>query len=309
MELLKKQQIYFVLFCIMIAWGFNVIMTKLLVAEFAPVTMTSFRILTAAASVFIVLFLLKKVRWLTKKEFLYVFISALFNVVGHHYFLSIGLSKTSASNGGLILGMGPLLTTILAILFLGSIVTVTRALGIVLGLTGVAFIVLEGNGSIHGVSIGDLYVFFAILSQAASFILIKKISKTLDPRLMTGYMLLIGSVILFAISAFLEPNGLQTMTKGSPSIWAVFFTSAIVATALGHMLYNYAIGKVGAAEASIFINLNPFFALIGAVLFLGEKIKMAQIVGFLFILFGVILGSGAFEELKRHSKRKHQIGA
>ncbi|WP_419180519.1 EamA family transporter [Bacillus salipaludis] len=45
-------------------------------------------------------------------------------------------------------------------------------------------------------------------------------------------------------------------------------------------------------ESAIFINLNPFFALVGAVLFLGEKISSPQIVGFLFILLGVLLGQG-----------------
>ncbi|CAM2917036.1 DMT family transporter [Paenibacillus sediminis] len=306
--MVKKQQIYFILFCVMIGWGFNVIATKVLVANFMPVTMTALRIFTAAVSVFVILLLMKKVRKLTRREFVYVLIGALFNVVGHHYFLSNGLAHTSASNGGLILGTGPILTTVLAILFLGDKVTWPRIIGVLLGISGVAFIVLEGGGGVSSISLGDVYVFLAILSQAISFIIIKRVSGTLDPRLMTGYMLLIGSVILFVISQIIEPNGLASMAHGSPLLWAAFFSSAIIATALGHMMYNDAVGKIGAAEASIFINLNPFFALIGAVVFLGEKIAATQMIGFIFILFGVLLGSGAFEDLLR-TKRKKEISA
>jgi drug/metabolite transporter (DMT)-like permease len=297
---MKKYQIYFILFCIMVGWGFNVVATKVLAENFMPVTMTALRIFTAGISVFILLFFLNRVRMLTKKELLYVFFAGLFNVVIHHYFLAVGLTKTTASNGGLILGMGPILTAVLAVLFLGSTLTFPRVIGIILGVTGVAFIVLEGDGGITGISIGDLYIFLSILSQATSFILIRKISKTLDPRLMTGYMLLIGSIILFAISLVLEPHGLVSMTKGSIRLWSIFAASAIIATALGHMMYNYAIGKIGAAESAVFINFQPFFSLVGAAIFIGEKISISQMAGFVFILLGVMLGSGVAEDLFRN---------
>ncbi len=292
---LKKSSIYFILLCVMAIWGMNVIATKVLVANFMPTTMTALRIFTAGICVFIILVNLKKVRMLTKKEWVYVCLGALFNVVGHHYFLSIGLKNTSATNGGLILGMGPLLSTILAIVFLRSAVTFSKIVGVFLGLLGVYFIVLKGTNGWNGVSVGDFYMFISILSQAISFILIKKVSDTLDPRLMTGYMLVIGSICLFIISLFTEPNGLASMTKGSASVWLIFFSSAIVATALGHMAYNYAVGKIGVTEAAIFINLNPFFALVGAVLFLGETIVLTQVTGFVFIIGGILLGSGALD--------------
>ncbi|MFC4767492.1 DMT family transporter [Effusibacillus consociatus] len=303
---MKKNQIHLILFCVMITWGFNVIATKALVEHFMPVTITAFRIFTAGVSVIVILLFLKKIRRLTKQEIKYVFYGSIFNVVLHHYFLSVGLSQTSASNGGLILGLAPLLTTILAILFLGIKATMTGILGIVLGFAGVSFVVLD-NGGIGGVSIGDVYVFLSILSQAVSFILINKWAKTMDPRMMTGYMLVLGSGFLFVLSLFMEPGGLHSMINNSIPLWMVFFASAIIATAIGHMFYNYAIGQVGAAEASIFTNLNPLFALIGSMIFLGETITLSQIFGFLLILVAVMLSSGAFEELYRKVMRKKEV--
>ncbi|WP_313800088.1 DMT family transporter, partial [Cytobacillus sp.] len=138
---MKKQQVYFILFLVMVAWGFNVTATKVLVENFMPVTMTALRIFVSGMTVFLFLFSIKKVRLLTKKEFLYVFFGGLFNVVAHQYFLSTGLTQTSVTNGGLILGLGPLLTAILAVIFLGNVLTVIRVIGIVSGLAGVSFIV------------------------------------------------------------------------------------------------------------------------------------------------------------------------
>lgn len=303
----QKYQIYMLLVFVMAAWGLNVIATKIIVTTFLPVTITALRVFTAGISVFIILGLLKKVRLPTRKEIRYIFLAGFFNVVCHHFFLSLGLSKTSASNGGLILGLGPLLTTIVAFFLLGTKITFIRLLGIIMGFTGVTFIVVLGSGGVRIVSIGDFYVFLAIFTQAFSFIIIKKISNTLDPRLMTGYMLVIGSVILFIISLFKEPNGLKGLVHGTFEVWMIFLASAVIATALGHMIYNSALGKVGVAESAIFINLNPFFSLIGAVIFLDEQITSSQIFGFIFILFGVLFGSGALEEFLYQSKLKKKL--
>jgi drug/metabolite transporter (DMT)-like permease len=301
---MKPYRTYLILFFVMIAWGLNVTATKILVTNFLPVTITGIRVLTAGLTVFLLLFFIKKVRWLTKKEFWYVFVASIFNVVAHHYYLSIGLTGTTATNGGLIMGMSPLLTTILAILFIGAPLTLLRAVGLLLGFTGVAFIVLEGS-EVTGISFGDAYILLSVLTQAVSFILIKRVAHTLDPRLMTGYMMVIGSLFLIVIGLFEEPEGFVGVAENSTvALWLIYFASACIATAVGHMLYNEAIGKIGASEASIFINLNPFFALVGAFLFLNEKIGFQHIFGFLLIISGVLLGSGAVEEIRNKRLRK-----
>jgi drug/metabolite transporter (DMT)-like permease len=272
------------------------------------VTLTSFRIFTAGLVVILILFFIGQLRKLSRKEVMYIGTASLFSVVAHHLFLAVGLTKTTASNAGLILGLVPLVTSVLAIVFLGNRFTVFRFIGILLGFTGVVFVVLNGKSGIHHVSIGDFYIFLSVLSQAISFIMIKKATETLDARVMTGWMLLFGSVLLFIISLWMEPDGLSSMTNWTPSLWVIFLASAVLATALGHMFYNKAIQQIGAAESAIFINLNPLFSLLGAYLFLGESISHSQIMGFIFIVVGVILGSGVLDESGVISRRSKALG-
>lgn len=289
---------------LMAVWGFNVSIIKILVGSFSPITITSLRILTAGITVFIILFLLKKVRAPRGKEYTYILLGGLLNVVAHHAFLSIGLTETSATNGGLILGAGPLLTAIFSAVILKSRPTFIQVCGFLLGGAGVTFIVLSGGDGISSLSTGDLYVFLSILAQAFSFILISRASKTMDARLLTGYMLVWGAIILFAISLLAEPGELTELSNASGFVWLLFFISAILATGVGHMIYNSAIGRVGPAEASIFLNLNTFFALAGSALFLGEIITVSHLMGLLLIVSGVLFGSGALEQL--YLKRKHK---
>ncbi|RAK20510.1 EamA domain-containing membrane protein RarD [Anoxybacillus vitaminiphilus] len=290
---MSKLSTYIALIFVMVIWGGNVVAVKILVNAFAPITITALRIFTASLVVFLVLLATKGMRNLTKKEMGAIFAASLFNVVGHHFFLAIGLTKTTASNAGIILGLSPLITAVLAMLFLGDRFSLLKFSGIFFGFIGVVFIVLHGSTAIGGISFGDLSIFLSVLSQGISFILIKKMAHAVDTRLLTGWMLLSGSVVLFFISLFSEPQGLSTLTQGELTAWLVFFASAIFATGLGHMIYNKAIHRIGAAESAIFINLSPFFSLLASYLFLDEMIHLAQIFGFVLIVIGVILASGA----------------
>jgi drug/metabolite transporter (DMT)-like permease len=288
----------------MMIWGFNVPALKTLVTEFTPVTITSLRIFTAGVTVFIILGIMKKVRKPTRRESIFIIGGGLLNVVSHHYFLSVGLTQTTSTNGGLILGTGPLLTALLASILLRNRPTVIKVIGFILGGIGVSIIVLSGGDGLGNLNAGDAMVFISIFSQALSFIIISRAAKTLDPRLLTGYMLVFGSVILFLIGLKTEPEGLAQLSGASVWIWMLFIASAMLATAVGHMLYNHSIGQLGAAETSIFLNLNTFFSLIGAALFLGEKITSYHLLGLLFIILGVIFGAGTLEELIIKRKRQ-----
>lgn len=126
----------------------------------------------------------------------------------------------------------------------------------------------------------------------------------MDSVLLTAYMLMFGSIILFFVSLSLEPTGLVSFINGFSSVWGAFFLSAVLSTGLGQMIYNYAIGRVGAATASIFLNLNTLFSVIGAALLLQEAIKPAHLMGFVFIVTGVIMGSGTLETMIRQRQKK-----
>ncbi|TYS69797.1 DMT family transporter [Sutcliffiella horikoshii] len=292
---MQNTKYYLALLLIMIFWGMNVPLVKILVENLSPVTMTAFRVMTAGLTVFLILSIFKLFRLPTKRETKYIILATLLNVVCHHYFLSLGLKGTSGTNAGIILGAGPILTALIATVLLNKKTNIQRWTGFILGGAGVTITILVGSNGISEVNIGDIYVFVSILTQAFSFILISKLAKTLDPRLLTGYMLVMGAGILLIIGLITEPGAIKEFANLSGEIWFAFFTSAIIATALGHMSYNFIIGKVGPAEASIFLNFTPFFALIGSVFMLGERVTVYHSIGLLLIVAGVLLGSGVLE--------------
>lgn len=296
---------YALLVFVMFIWGLNVVAVKFLVMHMPPVVMQSMRIFLAGLVTIITLYFLRDIRKMTNKEWFYTFLAALLGQVAHHAFLALGLVETTSSNASLILGLIPLTTAILASIFLQEKLSKLKMLGIGLGFIGVAFVVLQNGQGLSIISRGDLLIFASMLAQAFSFILIKKVTSTLSPKQMTAIMLLMGSLVLFGISFLFETSKFPQIGQATSLVWIVLVLSAVLATGLGHLLYNEGIHRIGAEQTAIFNNLVPFFALLGAYFFLGERILFTQILGFMLIVAGVFLGTGYVED----RLNKHKLSA
>ncbi len=305
---MSKILTYSLLVFVMFTWGLNIVSIKYLVIYLPPIAMQGMRIFVAGLAALLVLYFLKDLRKLTRSEWQLAVWAALFGQLGHHTFLALGLAGTTATNGGLILGLIPLTTVIMTMVFLRERPTFLRFLGISLGFFGVSIVVLQNGEGLGAISRGDFFVFLSMVSQAFSFILIRKITATLSPRQLTAILLIIGSLMITSVSFLFEGNVADEIVRAPSSVWVVFFLSAILATGLGHIFYNLAIQQIGAGETAIFNNLVPFFTLVGAFLFLGETIHFTQVIGFIFIVIGVFFGTGYLEMRVNHRMKYKKTG-
>lgn len=299
-------RIYALLFLVMAIWGFNVSALSTLVNNVPPITLTAYRILVAGIGVLIISYIMGIFRLPNKKEFKTILLITIFNVVFHHSLLAIGLTKTTGVNAGIILGAAPLVTMILSVMLLKDRITTLRLIGFFLGFIGIIVTSIGGVNGLGSVSTGDIIIFLSMLMQAFSFILISKLNPSFDPRLLTGYMLVIGSSVIFMFGYIIEGDLTQITRIFNWKLGSIFLFSALIATAFGHMTYNYAVKNVGPAETAIFINLNTLFAIIGASIFLGEPILKNHYIGVILILLGIFTGSGSLEYLIKKRKLKKQ---
>lgn len=305
---MAKYKIYMLMIGIMFFWGMNVVALKVLVSFFNPLTMTAFRIFIAALTVALIVVGLKKFRWLNRQEWKWVLLASLLGIVIHHMLLAAGMAQTSAVKTSIIVGFSPLVTAIFAVLFRFSRFHILQFTGFVIGAFGVVMAVLNEGEVGKSLELGDVLVLLSIISQALSFLVIRKISAEVDSFLLTGYMLLAGSFILLLSSLVIKPGSWVEILGAPLEYYLLLAGSAVLATAIGQTAYNYAISKIGAAETAIFGNFNTIFALLGTALFLQETIHGTQIIGCLLIIIGVLCGTGALQEIirkRRRAKEQH----
>ena len=198
-------------------------------------------------------------------------------------FSSIAIG-TSAGLSALIVGLQPLLTVILATLWLKESFTLQKIAGILLGLAGVTLVILE-RGQLDGtVSIAGLLLCIAALLAITTGSVYQK-------RFCTGIPLLPSVTVQYIASVlFLFPLALalESLTFIWTPVFVFTLTWLILALSLGAVFILMWLIKQGEAGrvATLFYLVPPVVALEAWVLF-NEKISMVLLLGTVMCIAGV----------------------
>jgi drug/metabolite transporter (DMT)-like permease len=200
----------------------------------------------------------------------------------------IGLRTVSAGLGTLVISANPVLTAVLAAMFLGERLTWQKLAGLVLGVGGVGFIVAHrlsqgGNGdSVTGL----LFTFSALLSIVAGTILYK----WLAPK---GSLLMGNAVQNIAGGLMLIPFAFSFESIGEivPSwrLLASLFYLTVLGSIVGYLLWQHLIREMGATAASAYHFLMPPLGVLFAWLLLGERVAPADVLGIVPVALGIYL--------------------
>lgn len=207
-----------------------------------------------------------------------------------------GLVYTTAANASIILSAIPALTAIIGWLALGETVNATRGAGILLSMAGVTVVVggdpLRDAGLIASLArnqtlVGDLLILGAALCWALYTVLGRHVVARLSPAVVTAHTAAWG-VVFLAPFAFGEIV-LQGVSWPSPGGWMALLFLAVVASGFAFFLYLFALTRLEAGEASVFVNLSPVVTLVAAYAILAEHITVLQLLGAALVLAGVYL--------------------
>ena len=80
-------------------------------------------------------------------------------------------------------------------------------------------------------------------------------------------------------------------------LWIAYL--GIVVTLAGYGLYNYALTKIEASKAAMFVYLIPVFTLILAYFILNEKLSIFEFIACFVILFGVFISEFSISWFKK----------
>ena len=189
----------------------------------------------------------------------------------------------------------PIFVALLAIRFApGERVTGMRAIGIGLGILGVAVLVgVNPEGGWWG-AIGTLAVVLAAVSYAAGSLYSQRRLDDSSGLLVITASTFWGALVILPVGIVQAPSDLP----GWKAIMAIL-VMGVVATALGLLLYIHLVENYGSSRASLVVYLLPVIALFYGAVFLDEPLRATAIVGLALILGGVALGSGLLRPLRR----------
>jgi len=164
----------------------------------------------------------------------------------------------------------------------------TRALGLAIGIVGVAVVTgIHPSGGWWAIA-GALAVVASSLSYAGAGVYGQlAVSGTAGPVLAAGSML-VGGVILLPVALFQLPSSAPDL-EATASLLAL----TLLGTALAQLILYRLLALHGSARLSLVTYLMPGFALAYGALILDEQLTLATLGGLVLILGGVALASGA----------------
>ena len=128
---------------------------------------------------------------------------------------------------------------------------------------------------------GLILAFLCALSWAAGTIYMKAIRIEGDLLAVTMWQIVVG-VMVFGLG-YLIVKGPPTFEPLQLRTWLGVVYSGLFGTALAYFIWYNIIGKVSTATASLGTLANPVIGVIGSVILLGERLTIADIVGFALI--------------------------
>lgn len=285
--------------------AFTLAGTSVIAARFVSGDLGTFTI--TAVSLFFALIILLPLCWqklrenLRQKpllEWIPLILQAIFGIFLFRIFLLQGLMYTSAGEAGILTGVTPAATALLAMLWLKETLHKTRILGLISTVAGIMMIqggLLMGDGFSLKHFLGNLLVIcaalseslFNILSRISSIKTTKIQTQVFDPIVQTT--LVAGIAFLLCLVPALAEQPFLSLILLNVFKWMSLVWYGVFVTALAFIFWYEGIKRCEASTAAAFSGMMPLTSLILSVIILDEQPGWQQLIGGIMVMLGMLL--------------------
>jgi len=205
--------------------------------------------------------------------------------------LNYGEMTIPSGMASFLISQSPIVTALLAMLFLGERLTFSHMLGFLVSLIGVGLIAI-GEGGFHW-SMGITYVLLATLSGSFYTIWQKPFLKKYHAIEAATYIIWGGTLFLSFYFSHLQKD----LATASFSNTLTVIYLGIFPAAIGYMAWSYVLAEVPASRAGSFFYFMPFVATFLGWLGLNEVPVPISLLGGLLAIVGVCLVNRSYSQV------------
>jgi drug/metabolite transporter (DMT)-like permease len=270
----------------LVLWSSAFSVAKLAIADCPPLLLLAARFLIAGVLMFGIA-AVSRVRWTLSRRDILLF--ALLGIANQAIYLGVGyvaLRDISAGLSVLIFSANPIVTAVFAALVLGERMTWSKAVGLVLGIAGVAFIVQSrlsiGTDHLRGI----LLTMASLLSFVGGTILFKRYAPKDGLWIGNGVQSLAAGIALLPFSLATESIGDIVPTW---RLLASFAFLVLLVSVFAYLLWFKILTVSGATAASSYYFLLPPLGMLFGWLLLGEHVALSDLIGIVPVVLGIYL--------------------
>lgn len=289
---------------VVVAWGLNWVVMKVVVQEMPPLWAVASRTAIAAAILAPILYATGNFIWPDRSDYPIILVIGLFHMVGFSALMTAGLKYVPAGRAIVLGYTTPLWVAPMAALFLKESLPIRRLLGISIGMAGLLY--LFGPKSFDWKSTNDVVgnglIVLAAVSWSVSIVYTRAHRWAGTPFQLVLWQTLLAAIVLSGFALYFE--GLPHVSLSGAAVVSLLYNGAI-GTALGFWAMTVVNRRVPATAASLGVLATPIVGIVFSILILGEAFDTTLVVSATLIIVGVVIGVSA----NAVSVRRRQITA
>jgi drug/metabolite transporter (DMT)-like permease len=202
-----------------------------------------------------------------------------------------GLARSTATNAALLIIVEPVSIMMLSPMLLGERMSRREAAGAALAVLGAVVVVLDGvPGLTRAVAPhwrGDLLLVLSGLAYGAYTLLGRGVLSRHSPLRVTARSIAWGAAVMVPLAVVEWLGGARPVLTAGAVAGSLYL--AVVITALGYLLWNWALARVAAPQVAVFVTVQPIGGAMLGVLLLHEPLTVFTVAGGLLIVVGLWL--------------------
>jgi len=252
------------MFVACVIWGLNSPIAKSVLDSgyITPMALTTFRMIGAAIAFWIVS-LFTKQEHVTHEDLLQLFFAGLFGLVLNQGSFVIGLSMTSPIDASIVTTMAPIITMIVAAIYLKEPITGKKIMGVFVGALGALLLIMgsyqlaSGSSKESGI-LGDLLCLSGQLSFAIYLTVFKNLIMRYSTITLMKWMFMYASICCIPFS-FYDIASIPFATVGWDVYWGILFV-VLAATFLSYLLVVIGQKELRPTLVSMYNYIQPIVA-------------------------------------------------
>ena len=261
--------------------GFGFVIAKPAFESFPPILLMGIRF-TFAASILIWWFPIP--RGYLKK----IFIASIVANTLQYSITYTGLNYIEASSAVLLVQMEVPFGVIFAFFMLKEKPTLRALIGITIAFIGVY--VLTGSPNLDGKFFGIALTILGSAIWALGQVMVKPLSKEINPLALVAWLALFSGPILICLSALIEGNTINHLSDASFDHWLIAIYIGFIMQPITYGCFYYVLKNNPLYKVLPIVTMGiPPTGLLAAIFLLGEKPTAELFIGGAIIIIGVIL--------------------
>ena len=272
-------------------WAVSFVATRVALEEVPPLVVVALRLFISALCFMPWVIAMGGTRGIGSRRMGQLFLLSLVGTSLHYATQTAGLQYTTATNASLYTTTGPITILLLSALVLGERITLRKAFGVLLAVTGV--LVVMGWQTLSSFEIGnikgDLLVLISIVMWGLFTVFGKRITDELGALRVTAWVTILGALTTAPVGLYEARATGFALAGVSLEAWLAIAFLGVACSFFATLLYFVALGLSESQKVGVYLYTIPPMTAVVASLYLGEVITMNLVVGAVLVIGGVAL--------------------